>query len=78
MVIALPLPLHLCWAHLLLQAARMGGHAGVVARAGARLAEHFVTVSPVRPLWEANPMDAQWLNRWADQGFCVWMSDGGG
>ncbi|KAG1679322.1 hypothetical protein FOA52_009354, partial [Chlamydomonas sp. UWO 241] len=59
---ALPLPLYMCWAHLLLVATKNGLKLHAQRAAGVLL-PHFIDTSPDRPLWEANPQDAQALHR---------------
>lgn len=58
----LPLPLYHCWAHVALTACRLRLW-GVARRAAGVLLPHFIITSSDRPLWEANPMDAQRLAR---------------
>lgn len=52
---ALPLPLHYCYAHILLAAARLQLWQ-VAKRAAGVLLPQFITASPARPVWQAHPM----------------------
>eukprot|EP00798_Chlamydomonas_sp_ICE-L_P023814 gene23814-9377_t len=61
-IAALPLPLYMCWSHLVLLASKMGLWS-LAKRGSGLLFPHFIETSADRPLWEANPMDAQRLNR---------------
>ncbi len=60
--LTLPLPLYMCWAHLLAAAVRCSAWAAAK-RAAAVLLPHFVVTTPSVPLWRSNPMDAQSLHR---------------
>ncbi|KAG2499074.1 hypothetical protein HYH03_003257 [Edaphochlamys debaryana] len=63
-VLALPLPLLMCWTHLLAAAVRSGASGAVAAkRAAGVLLPHFVVTTPDVPIWRSNPMDAQRLHR---------------
>jgi hypothetical protein len=53
---ALPLPLHYCRAQVLLAGARLQQWS-VVKRAAGMLLPRFIVTTPVRPLWQAHPMD---------------------
>jgi hypothetical protein len=55
-LMALPLPLHACWAHVCATAARLQ-HWALAKRAAAVLFAPFISSSIARPLWEAHPMD---------------------
>lgn len=67
MLISLPLPVYMCWAQLLLSAAKLGQWA-VAKRAAAVLFPIFIQQSPSRPLWEAHPMDSlQLIQHQVDQ-----------
>eukprot|EP00775_Hariotina_reticulata_P005829 gene5829-6070_t len=55
-LMALPLPLHACWAHVLLTAACLH-HWALAKRAAEVLFQVFTSSSKARPLWEAHPMD---------------------
>lgn len=54
----LPLPIFYCWVHLCLMACKLRLWP-VARRAAGVLFPQFITTTPDRPLWEANPMDAQ-------------------
>lgn len=58
----LPLPLYYCWAHVALVACKLKLWA-VARRVADVLLPHFIITTTRRPLWEANPMDAQRLAR---------------
>lgn len=58
----LPLPLYQCWCQLALAAAQLGAR-NLCHVAAAVVAPHFITTRPDCPVWEANPLDAQQLNR---------------
>lgn len=63
-LVALPLPLLMCWTHLLAAAVRCGAAGAAAAkRAASVLLPHFVVTTPDVPLWRSNPMDAQRLHR---------------
>ena len=64
---ALPLPLYMCWAHLLVVACRLGQWP-LARRAAAVLLPHLIVTTPDWPVWEANPMDSQSINRWVAGG----------
>lgn len=59
-VMALPLPLYACWAHVLLTASQLQ-HWDIAKRAAAVLLPRFIATSPGRPLWQAHPMDRHQL-----------------
>ena len=58
----LPLPLYQCWCQLALTAAQLGA-SRLCHVAAAVVTPHFITTRPDCPAWEANPLDAQQLNR---------------
>ncbi|KAG2453644.1 hypothetical protein HYH02_001857 [Chlamydomonas schloesseri] len=63
-LVALPLPLLMCWAHLLAAAVRCGAAGAAAAkRAASVLLPHFVVTTPDVPLWRSNPMESQRLHR---------------
>jgi hypothetical protein len=66
-VMALPLPLYACWAHVLLTASHLQ-HWEVAKRAAAVLLPRFIATSPSRPLWQAHPMDRHQLQMQQVQG----------
>eukprot|EP00879_Flechtneria_rotunda_P025042 GHRR01026578.1.p1 GENE.GHRR01026578.1~~GHRR01026578.1.p1 ORF type:complete len:516 (+),score=184.34 GHRR01026578.1:750-2297(+) len=55
-LMALPLPLYSCWAHILLTAACLR-HWTIVKEAASVLMPRFISISPARQLWQAHPMD---------------------
>ena len=58
----LPLPLLHLWCHLALTAAHLG--VGTVTHLAASVVlPHFITEEPDCPVWEANPLDRQTINR---------------
>jgi hypothetical protein len=57
---ALPPPLYACWAQLLLTASHLQ-HWDIAKRAAAVLLPRFIATTPVRPLWQAHPMDRHQL-----------------
>lgn len=58
----LPLPLYHCWCHLVLTAAQLG--VAKISRLAANVVlPHFLVAQPECPVWEANPLDVQNLNR---------------
>lgn len=58
----LPLPVYHLWCHLALTAAQLGMIR--ISRLGAAtVLPHFITMQPDCPVWEANPLDQQSLNR---------------
>ena len=59
---ALPLPIYMCWSHLCLVACRLGQWQAA-RRAASVLLPHFIVTTPDRPVWEANPLDAQNIHR---------------
>lgn len=59
-LMALPLPLFACCAHVLLTAARLQ-HWSLAKRAAAVLLPAFIASSPACPLWQAHPMDRHCL-----------------
>lgn len=65
----LPLPLHHCWCHLALTAARLGA-SKLSHQAAAAVLPHFITTQSDAPVWEANPLDSQQLNRYAIEQPC--------
>ena len=65
----LPLPLYQCWCHLALTAARLGA-SNLCHQAAATVLSHFISTSPDCPVWEANPLDSQQLNRSATLCLC--------
>lgn len=58
----LPLPLLHLWCHLALTAAHLG-LATVTHLAASVVLPHFITEEPDCPVWEANPLDRQTINR---------------
>lgn len=58
----LPLPLYHCWCHLVLTAAQLGV-AKISHLAASVVLPHFLVAQPECPVWEANPLDRQNLNR---------------
>jgi len=58
----LPLPLYHCWCHLVLTAAQLGV-AKISHLAANVVLPHFLVAQPECPVWEANPLDRQNLNR---------------
>lgn len=58
----LPLPLYHCWCHLVLTAAKLG--VTKISHLAANVVlPHFLVAQPECPVWEANPLDRQNLNR---------------
>lgn len=58
----LPLPLYHCWCHLVLTAAQLG-LARISNLAANVVLPHFLVTQPECPVWEANPLDRQNINR---------------
>ena len=58
----LPLPLYHCWCHLVLTAAQLGV-AKISNLAANVVLPHFLVTQPECPVWEANPLDRQNINR---------------
>ncbi|KAL0048239.1 hypothetical protein WJX82_010821 [Trebouxia sp. C0006] len=58
----LPLPLYHCWCHLVLTAAQLGV-AKISHLAANVVLPHFLVTQPECPVWEANPIDRQNINR---------------
>jgi hypothetical protein len=56
LLVAHALPLYSCWAQLLLTAYQLGCPA-LGKKAAHVLLPHFIARLPVRPVWQANPMD---------------------
>ncbi len=58
----LPLPLYHCWCHLALTAAQL--HVTKISHLAANVVlPHFIVTQPDCPVWEANPLDRQSLDR---------------
>ena len=66
--VLLPLPLLHLWCHLALTAAQLGA-ANITHLAAGVVLPHFITTEPDCPVWEANPLDRQTLNRSASLSF---------
>ena len=58
----LPLPLLHLWCHLALTAARLGV-TNITHLAAGIVLPHFIITEPDCPVWEANPLDRQTINR---------------
>ena len=61
-VALLPLPVYHCWCHLVLTAAQLGV-AKISHLAANVVLPHVLVAQPECPVWEANPLDRQNLNR---------------
>lgn len=57
----LPVPLFYLWSQLVITACRLGA-LGVARTACSVLWRHFVITNPEKPIWDANPMDAEELH----------------
>ena len=66
----LPLPLYHCWCHLALTAAHLGS-SKLCPQAADAIVPHFIKTLPGCPVWEANPLDSQQLDRSAILWFVV-------
>lgn len=60
LLMALPLPLYSCWAHVLLTAAQLKQWEPAK-RAASILLPQFIVASPARPIWQEHPMDRHQL-----------------